>query len=407
MHGDRPRLTLSCGPTRYARPRGRRTCTTARCGPVCTCRRPSTRPRDARTHRALARPDTTRRPATARGLDLVGASLPLPRGTRRDLGTLGGVPTAVVAPPGPLSPHRVLYLHGGGLPRGLLGVARPLLAGLAHATGGAVLAPHYRLAPEHPFPAALDDAYAAWTALRAAGIPARHIAVAGDSAGGGLTMSAAAAPARGRRGLPGSIGLISPWLGPVLHRGTRSPATSPPTPCWTRHGCPTPSPTTRARTPAPPSSCPSRRTWPGCRRCTSSPVPTRSSSTTPTPSSRRARAAGTPVTYERAPACGTPSRRCRAAGGGRRLAAHPGPGPAGGLPALRPAAHGTAPELTDGAGHRHGSAVSGPVRDLSGHGPGPTVVGPTDGYLSGSRDRSRSRPAAPAAPVPVPKTSGL
>lgn len=147
-----------------------------------------------------------------RGLDLVGASLPLPRGTRRDLGTLGGVPTAVVAPPGPLAPHRVLYLHGGGYLVGSSASHRPLLAGLAHATGSAVLAPHYRLAPEHPFPAALDDAYAAWTALRAAGIPARHIAVAGDSAGGGLTMSLLLRLRATGEDLPGSIGLISPWL---------------------------------------------------------------------------------------------------------------------------------------------------------------------------------------------------
>jgi len=106
----------------------------------------------------------------------------------------------------------VLYLHGGGYLVGSSSSHRPLLAVLAHATGSAVLAPHYRLAPEHPFPAALDDAYAAWTALRAAGIPARHIAVAGDSAGGGLTMSLLLRLRAAGEDLPGSIGLISPWL---------------------------------------------------------------------------------------------------------------------------------------------------------------------------------------------------
>ncbi|MEJ8280207.1 alpha/beta hydrolase [Pseudonocardia spirodelae] len=147
-----------------------------------------------------------------RGLDLVGSSLPLPRGTRRAHGTLGGVPTAVVAPPGRLAPHRVLYLHGGGYLVGSSASHRPLLAGLAHATGTAVFAPHYRLAPEHPFPAALDDALAAWRALRDAGFPARRIAVAGDSAGGGLTMSLLLRLRETGEDLPGSIGLVSPWL---------------------------------------------------------------------------------------------------------------------------------------------------------------------------------------------------
>ena len=151
-------------------------------------------------------------PVRRRGLDLVGGSLPLPRGTRRARGELGGVPTEVVAPPGPFGPHRVLYLHGGGYQTGSASSHRPLLAGLAHATGTPVHAPAYRLAPEHPFPAALDDALAAWHALRAAGHPARRIAVAGDSAGGGLTLSLLLRLRDDGEDLPGAIGLISPWL---------------------------------------------------------------------------------------------------------------------------------------------------------------------------------------------------
>lgn len=153
-------------------------------------------------------PLAVRRP----GLDLVGASIPLPRGTRRARGELGGVPTEVVAPPGPFAPHRVLYLHGGGYLLGSASSHRPLLAGLAHATGTPVHAPEYRLAPEHPFPAALDDALAAWHALRAAGHPARRIAVAGDSAGGGLAMSLLLRLRAEGAELPGAVGLVSPWL---------------------------------------------------------------------------------------------------------------------------------------------------------------------------------------------------
>lgn len=147
-----------------------------------------------------------------RGLDLVGASVPLPRGTRRARGELGGVPTEVVAPSVPFGPHRVLYLHGGGYLVGSAASHRPLLAGLAHATGTPVHAPEYRLAPEHPFPAGLEDALAAWHALRAAGHPAERIAVAGDSAGGGLTMALLLRLRADGEDLPGSVGLVSPWL---------------------------------------------------------------------------------------------------------------------------------------------------------------------------------------------------
>ena len=146
------------------------------------------------------------------GLDLVGASLPLPRGTRRAHGELGGVRTEVIAPAGPVGPHRVIYLHGGGYLVGSPASHRPLVAGLARATGTPVHVPAYRLAPEHPFPAALDDALAAWHALRAAGHPAQRIAVAGDSAGGGLAVSLLLRLRAEGEELPGAVGLISPWL---------------------------------------------------------------------------------------------------------------------------------------------------------------------------------------------------
>lgn len=151
-------------------------------------------------------------PVRRRGLDLVGGSVPVPRGTRSARGELGGVPTTVVAPSVPFGPHRVLYLHGGGYLVGSATSHRPLLAGLAHATGSPVLAPEYRLAPEHPFPAGLDDALAAWHALRSAGFPADRIAVAGDSAGGGLALSLVLRLRALGEDLPGAVGLISPWL---------------------------------------------------------------------------------------------------------------------------------------------------------------------------------------------------
>ncbi|RZT88395.1 acetyl esterase/lipase [Pseudonocardia sediminis] len=169
-------------------------------------------------------------PVRRRLLDLTGAVLPLPRGTRRATGALGGVPTEVVSAAGPVtSPHRILYLHGGGYVVGSPASHRALLAGLSRAAGTPVHAPIYRLAPEHPHPAAVEDALTAFRALRIAGHPARRIAIAGDSAGGGLAMSVVLRLRENGEDLPGSIGLISPWLdldctSPVLSRNASTDA---------------------------------------------------------------------------------------------------------------------------------------------------------------------------------------
>ncbi len=80
------------------------------------------------------------------------------------------------------------------------------------AAAARTLAIAYRLAPEHPFPAALDDALAAWHFLRRQGIAARHLAVGGDSAGGGLTVSLINALRDAGEEGPGCAWLISPWI---------------------------------------------------------------------------------------------------------------------------------------------------------------------------------------------------
>ena len=84
---------------------------------------------------------------------------------------LGGVPAERVTTPGSDGVRQVLYLHGGGYKTGSPASHRSLTAHLSRACGAAVHVPDYRLAPEHPFPAAVDDAVAAWRALRAAGRP--------------------------------------------------------------------------------------------------------------------------------------------------------------------------------------------------------------------------------------------
>jgi acetyl esterase/lipase len=106
----------------------------------------------------------------------------------------------------------ILYLHGGGYVLCSPQTHRPITSRLALDTGVPVLVPHYRLAPEHPFPAALNDALAAYQWLLAHGIPASRIVVAGDSAGGHLAASLVAEI--GRTGLPSPAAaiLFSPWV---------------------------------------------------------------------------------------------------------------------------------------------------------------------------------------------------
>ncbi len=117
---------------------------------------------------------------------------PLP-GTRVIPTTAGGVPAEWVCAPGADPARRVLYLHGGGYVSGSPANYREFTSMLSAALGRALLAPDYRLGPEHPFPAAVDDAVAACGWLRAQGpdgpAPAAATVVMGDSAGGGLTVA--------------------------------------------------------------------------------------------------------------------------------------------------------------------------------------------------------------------------
>jgi cation diffusion facilitator CzcD-associated flavoprotein CzcO/acetyl esterase/lipase len=145
-------------------------------------------------------------------LDATGWAVPAPRGTLRVRQELGGVPGERVTAAGATGPHQVLYLHGGGYQTGSPASHRALTAALSRAAGAPVHVPDYRLAPEHPFPAALQDALAAWRALRAAGHPARRVAVLGDSAGAGLAMSLVLALRAAGEELPGALGLVSPWV---------------------------------------------------------------------------------------------------------------------------------------------------------------------------------------------------
>ena len=106
----------------------------------------------------------------------------------------------------------LLYLHGGAYLFGSLEEYRDLVSRIASAAQARALVIAYRLAPEHPFPAAAEDALAAYTALLDSGIDAKRIVIAGDSAGGGLTASLLVTLRDRGLPLPAGAALISPWV---------------------------------------------------------------------------------------------------------------------------------------------------------------------------------------------------
>ena len=117
--------------------------------------------------------------------------------------------------------HKViLYLHGGAFLAGSIRTHRHLAAYLAGAAGVRAVLPNYRLAPEHPFPAALDDALTVYRHLLASGYEARHIALAGDSAGGGLVFSLLLKLAGAGLPQPACVVAFSPWADMTMTRGS-------------------------------------------------------------------------------------------------------------------------------------------------------------------------------------------
>ena len=127
--------------------------------------------------------------------------------------TAGGVPAHWLAAPGADDRRILLFLHGGGYELGSLRSDGELAARLGRASGMRVLFPDYRLAPEHPFPAAIDDVLAAWRWLRTEqDMSAASIAVAGASAGGGLTVALLVAARDAFEALPAAAVLMSPTV---------------------------------------------------------------------------------------------------------------------------------------------------------------------------------------------------
>ena len=126
--------------------------------------------------------------------------------------SLGGMNAAWMRRKAPHKRKRaILYCHGGGYTSGNLGYSRVLASKLTHVTGYDVLTFEYRLAPEHPYPAAVEDALRAWDHLMYLGYGARDITVVGDSAGGNLALVLCRRLRTMERMLPAALVLMSPW----------------------------------------------------------------------------------------------------------------------------------------------------------------------------------------------------
>jgi epsilon-lactone hydrolase len=146
-----------------------------------------------------------------RRLDQVTRGAVVPRGTTVAEQVLNGVPAQVVTAGGARPDRTVVHFHGGGYCVGSARTARAWAAHLSARAACRVVLPEYRLAPEHPHPAALEDARAVMKALLGDAAPA-SVVVSGDSAGGGLALSAVLAWRDGAESLPAGCILVSPWL---------------------------------------------------------------------------------------------------------------------------------------------------------------------------------------------------
>ncbi len=167
-------------------------------------------------------------------LDEVGSVWPVAADVKLTPVDVNGVPGEWSIVPGSDASRVLIFFHGGGYCSGSIRSHRRMVTEAGRAAGVRTLAVGYRLAPEHPFPAAFDDALTAWHFLRGQGIAAAYIAVGGDSAGGGLTVGLICRLRDAHEELPACLWLVSPWsdltmsgatlettdaVDPLIHKG--------------------------------------------------------------------------------------------------------------------------------------------------------------------------------------------
>jgi monoterpene epsilon-lactone hydrolase len=153
-------------------------------------------------------------------LDEVGSIWPVADDVKLEVAEFDGVPGEWSSVPGSDASRVLIFFHGGGYCSGSIRSHRRMVTEAGRVAGVRTLAVGYRLAPEHPFPAALDDALTAWRFLRKRRIAGDHIAIGGDSAGGGLTVALINRLRDGQEELPGCAWLVSPWTDLTLSGST-------------------------------------------------------------------------------------------------------------------------------------------------------------------------------------------
>ena len=145
-------------------------------------------------------------------LDALFERYALPADVRVEAADANGVAAEWSSTPDADETRVIMYLHGGGYVSGSLGSHRHLVAQAGREARARTLAVGFRLAPEHPFPAALEDALDGYRFLLSSGFEPRHIAIAGDSAGGGLTIASLVKLRDAGLPLPACAWCISPWV---------------------------------------------------------------------------------------------------------------------------------------------------------------------------------------------------
>jgi monoterpene epsilon-lactone hydrolase len=145
-------------------------------------------------------------------LDEVGSVWPVADDIKLSAVDLDGVPGEWSIAPGSDSSRVLMFFHGGGYCSGSIQSHRRMVTEAGRAVGARTLAIGYRLAPEHPFPAAFDDALVAWRFLRRQGVGASRIAIGGDSAGSGLATALIIRLRASAEDQPACLWLVSPWV---------------------------------------------------------------------------------------------------------------------------------------------------------------------------------------------------
>ncbi|MCW1934928.1 alpha/beta hydrolase [Pararhodobacter zhoushanensis] len=140
------------------------------------------------------------------------APVPTAEGVSIEPLDIDGLPCELLRPDGAAIGDLLLYFHGGGFVFGSPRSHRVIASNLARASGKTVLSAQYRLTPEHPAPAAHDDAFALWKWVLAQGYAPGRVAIAGDSAGGNLALATAVRARDAKLPLPGALVLLSPAL---------------------------------------------------------------------------------------------------------------------------------------------------------------------------------------------------